>query len=509
MTLPESLERVATDGAVAALAVGALVSILAAVLHGRAPRILSTSAFGLAALLLAAGMTLGAWAWHERRPRDVRGSSTQEFETVLRPTPKPAKRGKAKPALVESWPTYGYDVQRTHLAPNWKLRPPFVGVWKFRPGGGIEFPPAVAYENVYLPHAKGFFALRARSGRVVWSKNIRRCVASSPTVADGIVYQAYMHPTCARHQAGARGFVVALDAKNGRELWRFHAGAVESSPLLIGRTLYFGSWDRKLYALHLRGRKRPRVQWTFEADDQIVAAPAYLAGNLYVVTSNGTAYALDARTGRQVWRATSFARFGRREYFYATPAVGYGRVFAPNADGTVYAYGARTGKLLWARSVGTYVYTAPALWRRNVYVGTWDGTFAAMDAATGEIRWRFDAPASVTGAPTVLAGLVYFSTCARCGVGGQRRVKTGPKGTYALNARNGQLVWSFFDGKYSPVVADPKRVYLLGQRTLYALIPRARWLKIKKQRAAAKRRANKRARPPQGAKSDTSSGTPG
>ena len=214
--------------------------------------------------------------------------------------------------------------------------------------------------------------------------------------------------------------------------------SVESSPLLVGNTLYFGSWDHKLYALTLRGRKRPRVRWTFEADDQVVAAPAYAGGTVFIATSNGSVYGVNARSGRMRWHATSFSRFGRREYFYATPSVAYGRVFIGNADGTVYAFGAATGKLLWARGVGTYVYTAAAVWRKTVYVGTWDGVFVALDARTGDIRWRYDAPASITGAPTVLAGLVYFSTCGRCGVGGLRRVKVGPNGTFALNARNGQ-----------------------------------------------------------------------
>ncbi len=183
----------------------------------------------------------------------------------------------------------------------------------------------------------------------------------------------------------------------------------------------------------------------------------------YAVTANGVAYALNARTGRQLWQATSFTRFGKREYFYATPAVGYGRVFAPNTDGTVYAFGARSGDLLWARSVGTYVYTAPALWRRKVYVGTWDGNFIALDAATGEIRWRYDASVGDRRSPDRPLRprlLLHLRTMrARRAASGQ---DSDGRRTFALDARNGQLVWSFFDGKYSPLVADPKRIYIIG-----------------------------------------------
>jgi outer membrane protein assembly factor BamB len=508
--LAQSLERAVNDAAVFLLAAGAALAIVGGLVHGRW-RLPARILLVVALLALGAGTAFGAWAWHEKRPRDVRGSSTEEFVPALRPTKlKPKQPNKL--LLTESWPTYGYDPQRTHLAPQeWRLRPPFHAIWVRSLSSDIEFPPAVAYGKLYVAQQKGhFYAINARSGKVLWTKSFDRCVAASPAVADGIVYQGFLQTNpCGGHVRTNDGLVVAWDAKSGKELWRLRPGAVESSPVVIGQTLYFGSKDRKVYALKLRGRKRPRIRWTFTADDEVVAAPAYSQGKIFAATSNGSVYAIDARNGREVWHATSFSRFGGREYFYATPAVAYGRVFAPNADGTVYAYGARTGNLLWARQVGTYAYTAPAVWRRTVYVGTWDGYFVAIDAVTGDVRWRFDAPSTISGAPTVLSGLVYFSSCGRCGVGGSRRVELGPRRTFALNARNGDVVWTFFDGKYSPIVSDGRRVYLTGKNKIYALIPRVRWERYKRQRAAAKRRANKRARPRSGAKSGTSSGTPG
>jgi outer membrane protein assembly factor BamB len=513
LTLAQSsLERAVTDAAVLLLAGGAVLALVWGLLQRRLGLLRWPLLTG-AVLTLGAGTALGAWAWHEKRPRDVRGSSTQEFVQKLRPPPAPRKSRRND--LGETWPTYGYDVYRTHLAPTtWKLRPPYKGLWQLKARADIEFPPSIAYGRVYVVQQKGrFFAIDARTGKIVWTRNFPNCAAASPTISDRIVYQAFMHPLpCHKHAGGARGFVIAWDARNGRALWRFEAGSVESSPVLVGKRLYFGSWDGRLYALRLRGRKRPLLQWTFRADDQIVAAPAYANGTLYIATSSGTVYGVYARTGKLRWQAHSFSRFGRREYFYATPTVAYGRVFAGNADGTVYAFGAASGKLLWARQVGTYVYTAPAVWRKTVYVGTWDGYFVALDAATGDTRWRFDAPASITGAPTVLDGIVYFATCGRCGTGGQRRVEVGPRMTFGLDARNGKEVWRFPDGKYSPVVADPRRLYLTGRNKLYALIPRVRWLRYQKARAklrAQKRRAGKRRIPPPKATRDTRSETRG
>jgi outer membrane protein assembly factor BamB len=524
LPLAVSLERAVTDAAEVLLAAGVVLALSYALLRSRIG-ILRWPLLSVSLLALGLGTALGAWAWHEQRPRDVRGSATEEFSETLRAetTQAKPKQGKKKKKLLtgrrfeEQWPTYGYDAQRTHLAPpGWRrLRPPYHGLWKVKVRADIEFPPSVAYGKVYVAQQKGrFFALNARTGKVVWTRHFPNCAAASPTIEDGIVYQAYMHELpCGKHAAGARGFVVAWNARNGKEYWRVKAGSVESSPVIRGKNLYFGSWDRHLYAYRLRGKRRPLLRWTFTADDQIVAAPANAGRMLYIATSNGSVYGVDAKTGRQRWRASSFARFGRREYFYATPTVAYGRVFIGNADGTVYAYGATTGHLLWAREVGTYVYTAAAVWRRMVFVGTWDGTFIALDARTGEPRWRFSAPSGITGAPTVLAGLVYFSTCGRCGAGGLRRVKIGPRATFALNARNGDPIWRFHDGKYSPLVADGYRIYISGRNKVYALIPQGRWEKLQRAKAVEKcrklKRAKRRERCLSKARRDTSSGRRG
>jgi outer membrane protein assembly factor BamB len=501
LPLASSLERAVTDAAEIFLAAGIVLALAYGILRTRIG-VLRWPLLSVSLLALGFGSALGAWAWHEKRPRDIRGSATKEFSETLRTKttqakPKARKKAKTGRRFEEQWPTYGYDVERTHLAPGWRrLRPPFHGLWKLKARADIEFPPSVAYGKVYVAQQKGrFFALNARTGKVVWTRHFAHCAAASPTIDDGIVYQAYMHELpCRKHEGAAQGFVVAWNARNGKEYWRVKAGSVESSPVLGGKNLYFGSWDHHLYAYRLRGKRRPLLRWTFTADDQIVAAPAYAGRTLYIATSSGSVYGVDAKTGRQRWHATSFARFGRREYFYATPTVAYGRVFIGNADGTVYAFGASTGHLLWAREVGTYVYTAAAVWRKTVFVGTWDGTFIALDARTGEPRWRFDAPSGITGAPTVLAGLVYFSTCGRCGAGGLRRVKIGARATFGLNARNGAPVWRFHDGKYSALVADGFRIYISGRNKVYALIPQLRWEKLQKAKAREKCARLKRAR---------------
>ena len=143
-------------------------------------------------LLAAGGFAAAYWYSHREPPQQkaFTAPSTKEFV----PTQKPVKKRPKKVVLTEPWPTYGFNIQRTHLA-DFRHRPPYQKLWTASSEGLIEFPPIVAYDRVYLAQEFGrFFAYDAKTGKVLWRKKFGHCAASSPTVADGVVYQAYMQP---------------------------------------------------------------------------------------------------------------------------------------------------------------------------------------------------------------------------------------------------------------------------------------------------------------------------
>ena len=297
--------------------------------------------------------------------------------------------------------------------------------------------------------------LDGETGKVLWQKETKRCMAASPAIADGVLYVALMDPSpCKEPDTSAPGYVLALDAATGKEKWRFEAGVVESSPLVVDGTIYVGSWDRNVWAIDAATGK-PR--WSYPTGDRVKGSVSFRNGVVYVGSYDGKLYALDARTGKLRWRASGRSGILSGSRFYSTPALAYGRVFVGDLNGSVYAYGAQTGDLIWARSTGKYVYSSPAVWNKTVYVGSYDGKLYAFDAATGDTRWEFDARGPISGSPVVMAGLVYVSTFA--------------ERTYAVDAATGKKVWEFKDGQYSPIVTDGERVYLAGHVRLFALEP--------------------------------------
>ena len=365
--------------------------------------------FFACAVLAASGLT--AFVLHRKHEfRNIHGSSSVEFVTT-----------QAKPTRPEegvAWPRYGFDLAGTRNA-GYRLRPPFRRVWAFNNNATLlEFPPAVAYGKLFLPTWDGrFLALDARTGHLLWRHRSGRCGWGTPVVWRLLVINTYIGHECGSPIPGTDGEIVAYAQRTGAVRWRFRLGPCESSPLVVGGLVYAGDW-------------------------------------------HGHVYALDVRTGKQVWRASAQPRLGHTGWFYSSPAIAHGRVFIGSTDGKVYSYGARSGKLRWSYTTGGYVYASPAVWRDRVLVGSLDGVFYAFDAATGAVRWRFRANGGISGSASIVDGVVYFSTLAHR--------------TYGLEARTGRAVWIYPDGEYTPVVADSHRLYVVGYRRVYAFIQRAR-----------------------------------
>jgi outer membrane protein assembly factor BamB len=402
-------------------------------------------------LLLGGGALAAAWVWNEQRTKDVRGSAETEFVSTEEPG---ATTREEEEVREEPWPTYGFDTARTRFAPDFQHRPPYRKLWTVTAGQLVEFPPVIAYGRLYFADTRGrFYAVEAETGEIAWRKNFNRFTAASPTVGDGVVYQPLMNRR-GQDRKSAAGYMVALDAESGEEKWRFKAGVVESSPLLVNGVLYFGTFDDRLYALNA---ETGRARWSFRAGDDVKGGPVIYGGTIYFGAYDGKVYGVDARNGKRRWASSAQGGFRGAGNFYATPAAAYGRIFIGNTDGKVYAFGARTGHLLWSKGTGGFVYSSAALWNKTVYVGSYDRHLYALDAATGDVRWRFDAKGQVSGPATVFSGVVYFST-----LRGR---------TYGLNARSGRQIWTFPAGRYGSLVADVERVYLTGAAKIYALEP--------------------------------------
>lgn len=400
----------------------------------------------LALALVGAGV---AYYLHIKHAgRDVKGSSTVEFVTTQPPPPPPPG-----PGIV--WPMYGHDRERQRFANGVSLAPPFRRAWMFRAQSLVEFPPAIAFGRLFFASNDGIvFAIGATNGQRAWKYDSGRCVAASPAVDGNLVYETFLNaPPCNRHPSGTlTGELIAFNVGSGKVVWRRRISPSESSPLVTAGVVIVGDWSGRVYAFT---KRTGHLEWTAKLHGQVKGGVAVNGNRVFVGDYSGHVYALALHSGRIIWQASAQPRFGNTGTFYATPTLAYGRVYVGATDGKMYSFGATSGKLRWSQSTGGYVYSSAGVWRDRIFAGSYSGQFFAFDAATGTILWKFKADGPISGSPTVIAGRVYFATL---------------KGTtYGLDARTGAQVWTFPDGKYSPVVADKKRMYLVGYTRIYGL----------------------------------------
>lgn len=404
-------------------------------------------------LILAAGAAAAYYVTKHRFGGDVLGSTSGFIPTQTVPTP--SHRG----GLVS--PMYGVGPEHSHVGVG-HVRPPFRLDWTANGSRLVEFPPALAFHNLYYATLSGkLIALSTSNGRKLWGVDVGRCEAAGPAVSayrGGTLFETFLN----RYRRGqacignpASGEILAIAAGHSPSVrWRRNVGASETSPTIVGSRLYIGTAQGFVYCLRASDGK---TLWRYHAGGPVKGAIAYDRGKVFFGAYDGRVYALSAATGKPRWRTN-----GGYGHFYSTPAVAYSRVYIGSTNGGVYAFDERTGSLAWARGTGSYVYGAPAVYGGRVFIGSYDHFFYALDAATGSPAWKFRAAGKISGTAAVVDGLVYFS---HLGDPGMRH-------TYALDVRTGREVWSWRDGAFASVVTDGDRVYLVGWGRIYAFSPR-------------------------------------
>ena len=205
---------------------------------------------------------------------------------------------------------------------------------------------------------------------------------------------------------------------------------METRPLLYGGEVIFGAWDQHLYALEARTGE---LAWEWAGDrpgtlySPAACWPVAAHGKVFIVAPDRQMTALDALTGRQLWRTGEYVvresigldhdrdRFYVRamnDWFYAfsTKAArpqqvwrqdarfGYdinsamlvekgGTVFYGTKNGVLFALDARTGAILWEHRIGVGVMnTVAALSARQVIVTDFGGDVALVSAPAAAAR---------------------------------------------------------------------------------------------------------------------------
>jgi outer membrane protein assembly factor BamB len=325
--------------------------------------------------------------------------------------------------------------------------------WEYRvntPEASGPGPDGVAVANgvVYGDTSTTAFALSARTGKVIWvSAHLvgkgQGLLEIQPQVAGGRVYLASAYGT-----GPGGGVLFALNAANGRLLWRFNT----IRPGQGGQSLASGgAWETPLVGTD--GSVTFGIGNPYQSAASAIADPSAL---LYTDSEVN----LDAATGRLRWYYQGVTNDFQDHDMQASPIAatinGAPAILGSGKMGVVYAMNARTGHLIWKTPVGRHsisdsyslralqhkltlkapyrilpgslggVLTNMALAGSSVYaatidlpfslpklsyplgipIGTGAGEVVALSLSTGKVEWDTRVPAMPLGAVTISNDLV-------------------------------------------------------------------------------------------------------
>jgi len=249
---------------------------------------------------------------------------------------------------------------------------------------------------------------------------------------------------------GKLGLAWSYETREGR--------GTEASPIVVDGVMYVTSAWSIVYALDARtGREiwvyDPKVDrgvGAWGCCDMVNRGVAVWKGRIYVATNDGRLVAVDAKTGKSVWQTQTFDR-GHDYTITGAPRAAKGLIFIGNAGaeygvrGYVSAYDAETGKLRWR------FYTVPGDPARGPDHAASDPQMAmARKTWTGDTYWK------VGGGGTVWDSIVYDAELDQLyiGVGNgspwDRKVRSPDGGdnlflssVVALKPETGQYLWHF------------------------------------------------------------------
>jgi len=235
-------------------------------------------------------------------------------------------------------------------------------------------------------------------------------IVSPPVAAGGRVFALDAGATVSSYDAssGAQVWSVNL-TPDGEDAFDGFGGGVAFDSGRVFVSNGFGD-------LHALAAGSGEIEWTARLGAPSRAAPVVSNGRVFAVTRNNEIIAVNASSGKELWREQGLEQ-SAGILGGAAPAATGDLVVVPFSSGELNAYAAGSGRIGWiddltgsqgasGLSVLNDVSSDPVLSGGNVFAASQSGRFVAVDVRSGERLWTLN----IGGlqAPFVAGNTVFF-----------------------------------------------------------------------------------------------------
>ena len=200
----------------------------------------------------------------------------------------------------------------------------------------VDAPVAVLGDKVFVASAfldkeqvgdRALFCLDAGTGNIVWRASLKLNPWGGPSIfGDTVVVAGSSIGYDPAKLKGAKGFVAAINKKDGSEIWsKDVTGGILSCAALANGVAVVAATDGKARAFALTDGER---RWIYDAKMPLFAPPAIAKDRVYLGDLKGMVHAVDLGTGVAGWTFDVNAP----GMVYGGPVVHAGRVYVATCN---------------------------------------------------------------------------------------------------------------------------------------------------------------------------------
>lgn len=277
-------------------------------------------------------------------------------------------------------------------------------------GGGLAYAKGVLYAT------SGFgsvTAMRADTGKVLWTQKLDAPVMAAPTVYKGRVFVV---------SRDNRAW--AIKARNGRILWqqespRADAGLLGgASPAIAGRSVILPFSSGEIISARMRNGLRiwsvavsgARLGLARSNITDISSDPVVAGARVYAANQSGRITAVALKDGQRIWSANQGSY---------SPVLPIGNaVFLVSDESQLVRLDARDGSVVWAVDLpaykkdrtrrDAYVHFGPLMAGGRLIVASSDGSLRSFDPVSGQLISTVDIPSGAASQPAIVDGVLYI-----------------------------------------------------------------------------------------------------
>ena len=266
---------------------------------------------------------------------------------------------------------------------------PLTVKWRYTSDQATNFTPATDGKSLYVPLSGGaMIALNATDGRLLWRAEAGGEFSATPCADEQVVYVATQYPAADTNIT--RGALRAVSKETGITLWMRTLQAPVLGVLVAGQgALFAGSANGNVYAFD---KRTGRTIWVNQYGDGFESHPALAGNRLYIGSNAGWLLALSQSTGELIWS------FRARGSIQGAIAITNGMVFFGSGDGYVYAVSEAGAKLRWKRRTGAAVQAVVSS-EDGVIASSFDNFAYLLSLKKGDLVWRQLLPGRVAARP--------------------------------------------------------------------------------------------------------------